>query len=68
MSAMVNKLTYRMVTLVSFLLTIFTEFRQLKTNLQALCCLTARIRKGKTAIKVAAEVLSGGLLRAPAEP
>ena len=65
---MVNKLTYRMVTLVSFLLTIFTEFRQLKTNLQALCCLTVRIKKGKTAIKVAAEVLSGGLLQAPAEP
>lgn len=40
-----------MVTLVSFLLTIFTEFRQLTTNLQALCSLTARIKKGKTAIK-----------------
>lgn len=40
-----------MVTLVSFLLTIFTEFRKLTTNLQALCSLTARIKKGKTAIK-----------------
>lgn len=56
-----------MVTLVSFLLTIFTEFRQLKTNLQALCCLTARI-KGRTTIKVAPEVLSRGLLQAPVEP
>lgn len=68
MSAMVNKLTYRVVTLVSFLLTIFAEFRQLETNLQALGCLTVKIKKGKTAIKVAAEVLSRGLLRAPAEP
>lgn len=57
-----------MVTLVSFLLTIFTKFRQLKTNLQALCCLTERIKKGKPTIKVTAEVFSRGLLRAPAEP
>lgn len=68
MSATVNKLTYRMVTLVSSSLTVFTEFRQLKTNLQALCCLTARIKKGRTTIKVAPEVLSGSLLQAPAEP
>lgn len=58
-----------MVTLVSFLLTIFTKFRPLKTNRQALCCLTERIKKGKPAIKVTAEVFSRGLLqRAPAEP
>lgn len=67
MSATVNKLTYGMVTLVRFLLTILTEFRQLKTNLQALCCLTARTKKGRTAIRVAPEVLSRGLLQAPAE-
>lgn len=57
-----------MVTSVSFLLTIFTKFRQLKTNLQALCCLTERIKKGKPTIKVTAEVFSRGLRRAPAEP
>lgn len=57
-----------MVTLVSFLLTIYTKFRQLKTNLQALCCLTERIKKGKPTIKVTAEVFSRGLLQAPAEP
>lgn len=57
-----------MVTLVSFLLTIFTKFRQLKTNLQALCCLAERIKKGKPTIKVTAEVCSRGLRRAPAEP
>lgn len=57
-----------MVTLVSFLLTIFTKFRQLKTNLQALCCLIERIKKGKSTIKVTAEVFSRGLLWAPAEP
>lgn len=68
MSAVVNKLTYWMVTLVGFLLTIFTKFRQLKTNLQALCCLTERIKKGKPTIKVTAEVFSRGLPRAPAEP
>lgn len=69
MSTVINKLTYRMVTLVSFLLTIFTKFRPLKTNLQALCCLTERIKKGKPTIKVTAEVFSRGLLqRAPAEP
>lgn len=69
MSTVINKLTYSMVTLVSFLLTIFTKFRPLKTNLQALCCLTERIKKGKPTIKVTAEVFSRGLLqRAPAEP
>lgn len=69
MSTVINKLTYRMVTLVSFLLTTFTKFRPLKTNLQALCCLTERIKKGKPTIKVTAEVFSRGLLqRAPAEP
>lgn len=68
MSTVVNKFTYRTVTLVSFLLTIFTKFRQLKTNLQALCCLTERIKKGKPTIKVTAEVFSRGLLQAPAEP
>ena len=57
-----------MLTLVSFPLTAFTELRPLKTNLQALRCLTARTKKRKTTIKAAAEVLSGGLLRAPAEP
>lgn len=69
MSTVVNKLTHRTVTLVSFLLTIFTKLRPLKTNLQAFCCLTERIKKGKPTIKVTAEVFSRGLLqRAPAEP
>lgn len=66
-----------MVTLVSFLLTIFTEFRQLTTNLQALCSLTARIKKAKPQSKNHNQSGSwgpqlgsprGGLLWAPAEP
>lgn len=47
-----------------FKLAILAEFRTLKTNLQALRSLTARIKEGKITINVAVEVLSRGFLEA----